>query len=561
MNFPSPSSSTAAAIEHALTRAQWQRPLFATTSRADLAGLRPGWPCRTLRVAVLRNHGFEAVASATTPYAAWNGLACHWRIGDYDDSLAGLDAIADADAVVVWLDLDRLARLDAPARIDWLSERLQALRGRTGVPILVLAWPLAADDLARLASSAAPGVHVIDLAPLAAELGDRWLEPRTAPLSGTRIGGRGCLHVARSLACCWLPAAVLPPRKAVVLDLDETLYQGVVGEDGAAGVRLTPGHRRLHEHLAALRMQGVLLALVSRNEREDVEQLFATRRDFPLKRDAFCAIEASWDDKAGLVERIAARLRVDSSALVVVDDNAGELADVAAHTRAFTVHAQADGDETLAALRHVSGLLRWHSVAEDALRERDLKAAPAREALARAAASHEAYLRNLEVRLRFAAARQEDVPRIHDLVHKTNQFNLSLRRTGVADIARRVAEPRAVITVSLADRLADSGIVAALIGRHEDDRLEIEEVCVSCRALGRRIEGPMLAHAIRLMAAPAQPRRVRFHVQAGPRNAPALEWLRSHAKDAGRTPHCDVPYKRLHAVPMPSAIAIEELPA
>jgi hypothetical protein len=206
-------------------------------------------------VRVHRNHGVEPVTSATSCYAAWNGLGFDWSIGPYDDTLT-FDLQRDADIDVVWLDTGRLAGLGEKGLASWLGARLRALRAQTTNPIVVLAWPLAPADRTSIAQAAISGVHLADLAPLAAGLGARWLDPRTESISGTRLSNRACLVVARELACRWLPAAVLPPVKCVALDLDDTLYAGVLGEDGPATVKLTDGHRVLHEYLAELRRGG-----------------------------------------------------------------------------------------------------------------------------------------------------------------------------------------------------------------------------------------------------------------------------------------------------------------
>ena len=226
--------------------------------------------------------GFEAVSSATPAYAAWNGLAFEWAIGGYDDSLT-FDISGEADVDVVWLDTARTHGAEEGIGV-WLGTRLTALRSLTTNPIVVLAWPLSEGERDQLNSAAVPATYVADLAPLADSLGSRWLDARAESISGTRFANQACLRVARELACCWLPAASLPPRKAIAVDLDGTLFRGVLAEDGPSAVELARGHHALQARLAEFREAGILLALISRNELADVEDLF---RRGPIFRSGY----------------------------------------------------------------------------------------------------------------------------------------------------------------------------------------------------------------------------------------------------------------------------------
>jgi FkbH-like protein len=543
----------------ALRRAEWQPILFDVPNRAELACWGEEASTPAVRVRVHRNHGFEAVSSAARAYAGWNGFAVDWNHGGYDDSLS-FDVSEPADADIVWFDTSRIRFVREANAGAWLAARLHALRGQTINPIITLAWPLAAAARDALDGADIPGSHVADLESLAAMLGERWIDTRAESLSGTRLGNAACLVIARELACCWLPAAALPPRKAIALDLDDTLYRGVLGEDGASGVELTPAHRELQARLAALRDAGTLLALVSRNERADVEALFSRRTDFPLRFADFAAVETSWDDKPRALQRIAERLRIGEEALVFVDDNPGELAAAAAELPVFTVHARKNAAETQAALEHVAGLFRWRRSSDDALREVDLRASHARSALGAAAMSHDDYLSTLRVRVTVLVGPRMHVARLADLSAKTNQFNLSLRRLSEADIARRLGDdPSNVVAIRLEDRLSDSGLVGLLVGFRADGALHVDELCVSCRALGRRLEDAMLTAGLLAMAGERKPERVVFAPRTGPRNAPARRWLARYADVAlsDVTDIVDVRFDAVSAKPLPPAILTE----
>jgi len=146
-----------------------------------------------------------------------------------------------------------------------------------------------------------------------------------------------------------------------------------------------------------------------------------------------------------------------------------------------------------------------------------------------------------------------------ELSAKTNQFNLSLRRMNAAELALRLDDRDSrVVTIGLADRLSDSGIVALMVGAKNGDELRVDELCVSCRALGRRIEDTMLTKAVLLMAGESTPHRVVFALRKGPRNAPAREWLERYADvrvddDASEV---SVPFDRIAQREVSAAIRI-----
>jgi FkbH-like protein len=252
-------------------------------------------------------------------------------------------------------------------------------------------------------------------------------------------------------------------------------------------------------------------------------------------------------------------MRIGADAVVFVDDNPGELAAIAQALPALTVHARDDARETLAALDHVAGIFRFARQREDALRAADLRAAALRHDAEQNALSPDDYLRSLDVRLEFEIDRLEHLSLMAELCAKTNQFNLTLSRVNEAELARTIDDVDAhAVTIALADRLSDSGIVGLVVGARHGDALRISEMCVSCRALGRRIEDTMFTQALRLMAQAWTPERVVFDVRKGPRNAPARDWLARYAGvhlDDDAT-EVQVPFARVAQCELSPAVSI-----
>jgi FkbH-like protein len=343
------------------------------------------------------------------------------------------------------------------------------------------------------------------------------------------MSARAAVLAAQRMGLRWLPALVAPPIKALAVDLDMTLYHGVLGEDGPAGVVLTPAHAALQETLRELKEDGVLLALVSRNEPEDVDALFSARGDFPLRLEDFTARAIGWGAKSEGVTAAAAALRISPEAVVFVDDNVGELAEVSAAVPVGGLIHAADPGATATALSLFPGLHGHARTEEDVLRAADLAAAAQRTESG--GSDPAGYLTSLRVRVDLWLDRADHLPRMSALTAKTNQFNAALRRTGPAELARWLADDGVhVVTAGLRDRLSDSGVVALVVGRRgPDGGLVVDELCISCRALGRGIEDYLLAAAIGRLMAECRADSAAVVYAPGPRNEPARAWLAAHS--------------------------------
>jgi len=519
------------AADLALGRLDWQRVVFADRPRrSELLGLTPQEGDRVLRIHVHRNTPAEFLTGPLTSFLAFAGWSLELRFGAYDDSLL-LEESGPRDLELVWLDWGRyLGQMTSASLVTWVTGRLREARRRSEAPILVAGAEPPLDDAFDTSLAAAladvPGVRVVPRLPLVSALGESYWDTRLAGIGATTRSDAAFVGMARELGLVFTPAALRPRLKAIAVDLDDTLYHGVLGEDGPSGLRLTPSHAGLQRRILALRDEGFLLALISRNEPEDVQALFRERGDFPLRLSHFSAVEVSWGSKAVALARAADKLRIGLDAVLFLDDNPGELATVAtAHPQVSLLHA-ADPDQTQRGLRWFPGLARWTDGDADRLRNLDLAANEERSALATAASDPREYFRSLQVRVAFARKPEDQLPRLIELSGKTNQFNLSLRRFTEIEVgARRAGSGFTWVSAASSDRLSDSGIVFGLFAQTEGDTLVVEDLCISCRALGRGLEDLMVTEAVNGLIQETTLRRVAFRYALGPRNGPARDWL------------------------------------
>lgn len=523
-------------VLHSLDALSWQSTVFAETLRRQaLRRLEPTWPRRDVRLHVVRNQPFEFVENALGAFLSFARIQAGLTFGPYDDSLAQPTAgmPGDVDAVIVWLRFDHYGELSPEGLADWLADRVAAMRAATTVPILVANW--ASGERARHFNTCLterlalePGVRICDLCGISQRLGDAYEDTRMEQVSGSPLSDQATLEVARMFGLVWLPAVLLPPLKAVVCDLDGTLWSGVLTEDGPMGIVVSEGHQQLQRSLLVLRERGVFLALASKNDRPTVEQLFSSRGDLLVSLADFSSIEIGWVSKAESVAAIADDLRIGADALLFVDDNPGELAEVAISVPGVHLLLAGDPTDTEQGLRYYPGLDPWAESQTAAQRIGDLAAARTRQghlAVTRSGAAGDAaaYLAQLGTELRVGVDIQASIRRLADLSGRVNQFNTAFRRFGEAKVAAYLANSAAcAVAVDLRDRFSDSGIVAgAFAQRGVGGELVMDEIVVSCRALGRDLEVVILAVLLRAAHQRLGGEQVRIEFVAGPRNAPA----------------------------------------
>ena len=530
--------------EISLKKADRQQYLFKSLpKRTELLKLKSELPCQEISIRIHRNHSFESVASAIDPFLEFAGYRALFSYSDYDDSLSFTSCEDSVSIEIIWLDYDRYFSNDANNLdffISWLADRIGALRKISKAPILINDWPgvgendrVAQDYNQRLIDLVKdlPGVRICSQRDILAELGDKFFDARSAKLTGTTWSDRACILNARQFAAQWLPASLSPRLKAIVVDLDLTLYEGVLGEDGVAGVVLTAAHLQLQQELLRLKESGIFLAIASRNEQQDVEELFRSRPDFPLKLADFAAIEVNWQDKAANITKIADSLRIGIDAILFVDDNPGEIAKVSEQLPTIWTLLASHQLPTVDILKFYPRLWAWEKTNVDNLRLADLQATSVRDSLVATAQNVEDYWQALQVELDFHVNPSAQLVRLSELSQKTNQFNLTLARLSDVELSDYLDRSNwIVVGIHLRDRLSDSGTIGLVVGERVDKLLVIRELCISCRALGRHLEDIMIGYALDRMIDLFDTSTVVFKYQKAPRNDPALKWLEQFTK-------------------------------
>jgi FkbH-like protein len=289
--------------------------------------------------------------------------------------------------------------------------------------------------------------------------------------------------------------------KGLVVDLDNTLWGGVVGEDGPNGIKLGddyPGNAFLEFQRAVLDLhrRGIIIAVCSKNNPEDALEVLNKHPAMLLRPHHFAAQRINWNNKAQNLRELAAELNIDSSALAFVDDDPKERGEVRALApEVYVVDLPSDPAGYATALRNAPVFERLMISAEDKVRASHYQAEQKRVALKTNALSLEDYYRSLDIRVTIEAVRAETLGRVAQLTQKTNQFNVTTKRyteQKIAELASR--DDWKVYTLSASDRLGDYGLVGIAICSQAGQICEIDSFLLSCRAMGRTIEAAFLAH-------------------------------------------------------------------
>lgn len=288
-------------------------------------------------------------------------------------------------------------------------------------------------------------------------------------------------------------------KKCLILDCDDTLWGGTLGEDGASGIKIGgdyPGNAFafFQKKCIELAENGIILAIASKNNDADVYDVFEKHSAMILNREHISAWRVNWNDKAESVREIASELNIGLDSLVFVDNEARERERVAGAfdgvvaTPEFPRHAY---ELPIFFEKLVDEFFRTEKLTdEDAAKTRQYRDAAERSAIARRFASLDDYIASLEIRLCVAPADDFSLPRLAQLTQKTNQFNLMTQRRSEAELRDFIARGNAVYSLAVADKIGDLGIVGeAEIGFSSVRKsAQLQNFMLSCRALGRGIE-------------------------------------------------------------------------
>jgi FkbH-like protein len=375
--------------------------------------------------------------------------------------------------------------------------------------------------------------HVVDHVSLALQHGVGALnDPRFEAVAQVFFSPAG----NRQLSRLWfrsLRALERPQKKVCVVDLDNTIWGGILGEDGPDGLQMADSgsglaYRRFQRSLQELRRSGILLAICSKNNPEEAIDALKSHPDCLLRPTDFAHIEIGWGLKSEAIARTAEKLSLGLDSFVFIDDSPVEREEVSRALPSVEVlDFPSDPAGLVAALSEYSGFDSLRQTDEDRKRADAYVHEAQRSAIKANSNSPEEFYRSLGLQLGIFSARVEQAGRLHQLLMKTNQFNLTTRR--ISDEAFRTLlgdSAYMIIGLRVSDRFGDSGITGlAIVDRGRHDVWTVRDFLLSCRVLGRTVENAFLAWLVSRAAA-AGAKSVAVQYAASGRNQVAHGFLK-----------------------------------
>jgi FkbH-like protein len=515
-----------------------------------------------LRVAVCANFVAEPLAEPLQHWLNKMGIANSVAFAPYDQihqqllDPSSLLAQNRNGVNVILLRLEDWCRDQAPGKIDESGRETQlqrnvrdllagiaALRKRHGAPLVVVVCPNSPSISAALPKSDAffiveevmraelSGVSSMEFVPSKV-----WSSLYPSPT----------YHDERADAIAHIPYTPLlysavammivrkfhklkfPRRKVIALDCDNTLWNGVVGEDGPGGISIDAPRRALQELVLEQQSRGMLVVLCSRNNEQDVWEVFDQRNDMLVKRQHIVTSRINWNSKAENLISISKELELGLDSFVFLDDDPMSCAEVRAHVpEVLTLCLPTTTSDIPAFLQHVWVFDHDETTNEDRQRTQLYHEHFMRERVRRESPTLAEFVASLNLSIDISSIEKQYLHRVSELTFRTNQFNTTGIKRTASEIERLLGSQQLEgLVVRVMDRFGDYGLVGVIFYQFEADSLLVENILLSCRTLGRGVEHRLVAY----LGAVARGRNlatVKLACVPSSKNLPATNFLES----------------------------------
>lgn len=347
-----------------------------------------------------------------------------------------------------------------------------------------------------------PRAHLLDLSKLAARFGtDNVYDPKMYYMA--KINWSEGFHaVVADEIHRYIIGITGRSRKCLVLDLDNTLWGGVLGEEGPLSVKVGPGepvseaYRDFQYKIKALKDRGIMLAICSKNNHDDVLEVFEKRPDMPLQLSDFAATRINWEHKHINIQRIAKDLNIGLDSMVFLDDNPAECSLIQQMLPGVKTVLVPPKPENMPAV--IDSLVDFEKIIilEDDLKKTEqYHQKKQRQKLQEDVGDLDSYLQSLEIEIHITAPLKENLNRVHQLYTKTNQFNVTTVRYSMSEIEKQLNDDSYdLFIISAKDRFGDLGIIGLYLVELSAPKARIDSFILSCRAMGRGIESAIMNH-------------------------------------------------------------------
>lgn len=380
-----------------------------------------------------------------------------------------------------------------------------------------------------------PATSILDVDSLANYMGHKYVFDSKFYYIAKMLWSADFLKEVAFVICKYFAAEKGMTKKCIVLDLDNTLWGGVVGEDGPHGIKVGTGdpiseaYTDFQFKMKELKSRGILLAICSKNNLQDALDAFTTRKNMPLSINDFAIKKINWQPKSQNISEIAQELNIGLDSLIFVDDNPAEIAQVKTILPEVTSILLPSQHELMKSIFDDYPFLEKLKILESDRNKTDQYRQEAeRNELRSSAPDLGEYLAQLQITLKLREASKTDLERIHQLFNKTNQFNLTTKRYTQAEVESFYQSSEYILfCFDTADKYGDMGTVGVLLISLADGPF-IDSFLMSCRAMGRGIEKEVIRRVFDILLVKYQvPTTIKSYYVPTKKNIPVTSFYES----------------------------------
>lgn len=482
----------------------------------------------TINIKIIRNTVAEHIIEWIEIYAKFAGIKLQKKYSDYDDSLS-FNHLTKDDIIIYVIDFSRYNLLDKKF-IGWFTSNIVEKLKITESKIIILGRINSLDNLnvlkfksrlKKFCSNQQISVLIEDLNSAKQDL---------SKVSKQIVLKDKNHEIAKKIGLKIIPGLNQSQLRLIILDLDNTLYKGILSEDGLSGLELTKNHKKLFKLLKKYKDRGMLLAIASKNDEKDVLNLVKSNFFSPLSLEDFVSIKANWLEKSVNIREIIDEVNFSSEYSLFIDDNTSEILKVKNNFNEIEVLLADDINLVLKLLTFHPRISLRSKTLEDQVRNEDIIANKKRRELQKKSNSESSFELMSEVSIIEANKSIQD--RLFELSNKTNQFNSNNYRISKQELDDLIGRKLiSALGISLKDSFSNSGLIGFVAAKVENKSLIVFDLCLSCRALGRNLESVMIFKSLEYLAKNHIVNEIIIKYTQTEKNLPFRAWISNYLEE------------------------------
>jgi FkbH-like protein len=488
---------------------------------------------RLKKVFFLRNEQVENFAHKINNYSALSNLRFKFSFSGYDNSLNV--SKKKYDIIIIWLDYSNYKINDE--FFNWIKKKVDKL---TNFCDYVLIKPILIPKInfnkiinynSRYRKTFKnEKVIFLDIVDELLKNKDNFWDLERSEFFGTSTSLYGQDLLAKLFGLKILPSLFNQKIKSIIFDLDDTLYTGTVGEDGVRKIYLDKNQKKAEKKYSLLQKNGMLLSISSKNNDSDVRDVFKKKI---LKKKLFFPIKANWLRKSKNIKDIQKILKISFKNILFMDNNISEVIEVKKTIPDINVFWTKNSQSLINCLKYYPNLTDYFNLSSKEInskRLKDLKASLKREKIFKSSENNN-YFKELKMKINFRLNNKKEFNRIFSLTNKVNQFIFTYKRFSKTQVKEYFKDSnKFVFTISLKDKFSNSGNIGVIFFTKINNTISIDELCISCRALGRNLENYFIFYPLQILSKKYNFEKVLINFKRGEKNKPAENYYRTLRK-------------------------------